>query len=453
MSVADLGYVALVTALGVTVFGAVAAFLAGWRGDPGLRESARRSVVATAVLISLASLTLIRGFVTDDFSIRYVAENSSRDQPWYYTLAAFYGSQAGSLLFWAWTLALLSVVVVSRREERERHFRPYVTGVLLGIQVFFLSLLCFLSNPLEQVPFPLLDGRGLNPLLKDPGMLIHPPLLLGGYMSFSVPYAYTVAALLTGRVGVDWTQSIRRWTLLSWTIQSMGLLMGAWWAYRVLGWGGYWGWDPVENVALLPWLTSTAFLHSILVQEQRSMLKVWNVSLAIATFALAIFGTFVVRSGIITSVHSFAFSSIGPAFLGFLAFVLVVSLALLFARLPRLRSAGAFHSVLSREVAFLVNNLLFVGIAFATFWGTIFPLVSEALWNEKTTVGPPFFNQVNGPLFLALMVLMGVGPLLAWGRTAPGTLFRSARAPVVASALVAGLLWLAGLQKLGSIAG
>ncbi len=302
-------------------------------------------------------------------------------------------------------------------------------------------MLVFVASPFTRLRFVPADGTGLNPLLMDTGMLVHPPMLLLGYMSFSVPFAFAVAALLTGRLDAGWLRAIRRWMLAAWSIQTAGLLLGMWWAYHVLGWGGYWGWDPVENAALMPWLTATAFLHSSLVQERRGALKVWNLSLVLATFALAIFGTFEVRSGIINSVHSFAYSSIGPFFLGFLGVVVVVSLGLCVWRLPQLRPEQEFESVVSREGSFLLNNLLLVAITFATFWGTIFPLISAAVRNQQMTVGPPFYQQVNGPLFAVLILMMGVGPLLAWRRASRASIWRNFRWPALAAAIVAAGLW------------
>ncbi|MBI3964161.1 MAG: cytochrome c biogenesis protein CcsA, partial [Chloroflexi bacterium] len=345
-------------------------------------------MLAIAVLLTGAVAILIHAFLTHDFSIKYVAEQSSLDMPWYYVLSSLYGGQAGSLFYWTWMLSLFSagVVIVHWRDEAAglggnatvQPLLPYTMATLMGILTFFLGILCFLTNPFEPLGFAIADGRGLNPLLRDYGMLSHPPMLLAGYMSWSVPFAFAVAAMVTGRLGSEWIVAIRRWTLVGWTIQGMGLLLGGWWAYHVLGWGGYWGWDPVENVALLPWLLGTAFLHSIMVQERRGMLKVWNIVLCILAFALSIFGTFVVRSGVISSVHSFAQSTVGPYFFAFLAVVLFGSLGLLFYRLQQLKSEGEFDSMLSRESAFLFNNLLFAGVAFVTFWGTIFPLLSEA---------------------------------------------------------------------------
>jgi cytochrome c-type biogenesis protein CcmF len=448
-----LGFVALLLALPVAVYTVVAGPLALRLRSAALLLSARNGVLALAALLTLASATLVHAFVTHDFGVRYVAEQSSRDMALQYVITAFYGGQAGSLLYWAWTLSLLSVAVVLLSWQRARPLMPYVIAVLVGVETFFLVLLNFVSNPLERLPFVPADGRGLNPLLKDPGMLVHPPLLLAGYMSWTVPFAFAIAALLSGRLWNEWLIIVRPWALLAFGILGSGLLMGSWWAYHVLGWGGYWGWDPVENAALMPWLTGTAFLHSIMVQERRGMLKVWNLGLAIATFALAIFGTFVVRSGILTSVHSFAVSAIGPFFFGFLTVVLLGSLALLFYRLPLLRDEQEFDSFVSRESAFLINNLLFVALTFAVFWGTIYPLLSEAVRNVKITVGPPYYNQVAGPLLLALLLLMGVAPLMAWRRASLDNLARSLRWPAAVALAGTLLAALAGAVKPGALAG
>jgi cytochrome c-type biogenesis protein CcmF len=314
-------------------------------------------------------------------------------------------------------------------------------------------LLNFVSSPFDRLSIVPLDGQGLNPLLQDPGMLVHPPMLLMGYMSWSLPFAFALAALITGQLDSRWLRAIRRWTLAAWCIQTTGLLLGAWWAYHVLGWGGDWGWDPVENAALLPWLTATAFLHSTMVQERRGTLKVWNLSLILLTFLLAIFGTFEVRSGIIQSVHSFAYSDIGPFFLGFLTLTLAVSIALFVYRLPRLRPEHEFDSIVSREGSFLANNLLLTGIAFATFWGTIFPILSSVARGQTMTVGTAFYQQVDGPLFLALIFVMGVGPLLAWRRASRESLVRHFRWPALAAAVVAVALPLLGMRSLWAVAG
>ncbi len=403
-----------------------------------------------AALASLGVALLLYALLEHDFSLRYVAQHSSRDAPLAVTLTGLWAGQAGSLLFWAWGLALLTVVLVWRERRRAAALLPGALVTLYGVLAFFFLLLATVSSPFAGATAPP-SGRGLNPVLWDDGMRIHPPLLLIGYMSFSAPYALAIGALVWGGAGShlrgDYVVPLRRWMLVAWTVQGAGLLAGAWWAYRVLGWGGYWGWDPVENVALLPWLTATAFLHSVMVQERRGMLKVWNLALAIASFGLAVFGTFVVRSGVLSSVHSFAVSEVGPAFLAFLALVVVGPLVLLLWRLPALQAEAPLESAVSREAGFLLNNLLLVGTAAAVFWGTVFPLVAEALQGVKVSVGAPFYQAVVGPLLLLLLVLMGVGPLLGWRRTPPGALRRALRVPLAVASLVGVVLFLAGVRQ------
>ena len=420
---------------------------------PALAVSGRRAVLVVAALLVTAAISLIASFLEHDYGVRYVAEHSSNAMPWYYTAAAFYGGQEGSLLYWGLMLSLFSSLAVVLHRRSPVQLMPWVVAVLMTILGFLLIVLNFVSSPFDRIAIVPVDGSGLNPLLQDPGMLVHPPMLLMGYMSWSLPFAFAIAALVTGQLDSRWLRSIRRWTLAAWTIQTTGLLLGAWWAYHVLGWGGYWGWDPVENAALLPWLTATAFLHSTMVQERRGTLKVWNLSLILLTFMLAIFGTFEVRSGIIQSVHSFAYSDIGPFFLGFLTLVLAVSIALFVYRLPRLRPEHEFDSVVSREGSFLANNLILTGIAFATFWGTIFPILSSVVRQQTMTVGTAFYQQVNGPLFLTLIFVMGVGPLLAWRRASRESLVRNFRWPALVAAIVAVALPILGIRSLWAVAG
>ncbi|GER82790.1 c-type cytochrome biogenesis protein CcmF [Thermogemmatispora aurantia] len=448
MYVSDLGASAILLALLFAIYTPVAAVAGALRQSEALVASARRATLAVAAFLLLASGALVASFLLHDFGVSYVAQHSSLSMPWYYVTAAFYGGQEGSLLYWALTLALFSAIFVMTSRRAPAALVPYVLATLMAIEAFFLVVLATVSSPFVRLAHPPADGVGLNPLLMDPGMLLHPPLLLMGYMSFSLPFAFAVAAMITGRLDSEWLRALRRWMLAAWTIQSAGLLMGAWWAYHVLGWGGYWGWDPVENAALLPWLTATAFLHSTMVQERRGMLKVWNLALVIASFALSIFGTFEVRSGVISSVHSFAYSTIGSYFLAFLALVIVFSLGLFLFRLPRLRAEQEFDSVVSREGIFLVNNLLLVGIAFATLWGTLFPLISAAVRHEEMSVGAPFYNQVTGPLFLLLLLAMGIGPLLAWRRTSFQALRRNLGLPALLAALCAAILPLLGVPSL-----
>jgi cytochrome c-type biogenesis protein CcmF len=433
--VATLGQICIVGAFALAVY-AVAASLVGVRlRTRELVASGESAAWGVCMLVSAAALTLLAAFAVHDFSLRYVWEHSNRAMPYDLVLAAFYSGQQGSLLFWAWTLAIFSAIVLRQQRHPGQHrvFAPYVVGVLMGIEVFMTLLLGFVASPFEAFPRVPADGVGLNPLLYDEGMRIHPPLLLTGLMSWSVPFAFAIAALATGKLGNEWIAASRRYAIVAWLILGLGNLLGAWWAYHVLGWGGYWGWDPVENVALMPWLVGTAFVHSVQMQERRGMLKAWNMVLIMTAFFLSIFGTFVVRSGILASVHSFALSAIGPYFLTFLALVVAGSLALFFWRLPSLRAENQLDSLLSREASFLVNNLLFIGITFAVFWGTIYPLVAEALTGQKISVGPPYFQQVAGPLFGALMLLMGIGPLMPWRRLSPDHLAQNFLIPVAGS--------------------
>src|SRR5207249_1320342 len=328
-------------------------------------------------------------------------------------------------LFWAFMLSLFTAIVQIQNRDRNRALMPYVTATLMTIAFFFLALLTFVTDPFERLPVAAREGADLNPLLQNYWMMLHPPSLYTGYVSASVPFAFGIAALASGQLGDQWIRSVRRWALFSWSFLTLGNLLGARWAYEVLGWGGYWAWDPVENAAFMPWLVSTAYLHSVMIQEKKDMLRVWNMVLVLLTFALTIFGTFLTRSGVISSVHSFTQSGLGPFFIGFLLVVLVVSGGLVVYRLPELRTPATVESFLSREAAFLFNNLILVGIAFAVFWGTVFPVVSEWVRGVKITVGPPFFNRVNAPLGVALLFLAGVGPVIAWRRASPPNLWRA----------------------------
>ncbi len=447
MYFSDLGAIALILATGFALYTVVASVLGAMRNKPALVSSALRSTLVVTIFLLLASAALVVSFLIHDFGVSYVAQHSSRAMPWYFVTAAFYGGQEGSQLYWALMLSVFSAIFVFTSRRAPAALVPYVLATLMGIEAFFLLLLTTSSNPFVRLPHPLADGVGLNPLLMDPGMLVHPPMQLLGFMSFSLPFAFAVAALITGKLNSDWLRSLRRWSLAAWTIETTGLLLGAWWAYHVLGWGGYWGWDPVENVALLPWLTSTAFLHSTMVQERRGMLKVWNLFLVIASFALSIFGTFEVRSGIISSVHSFSYSAVGPDYLAFLVVIIVFSLGLFIFRLPKLQAEQEFDSVVSREGVFLLNNLLLVGLAFAILWGTLFPLISQALRGQTMTVAAPFYDQVSAPLVAVLILMMGIGPLLAWRRTSPAALWRNVSVPVVLAALCAIILPLTGVTN------
>ncbi|MBI2881555.1 MAG: heme lyase CcmF/NrfE family subunit [Candidatus Tectomicrobia bacterium] len=409
-----LGSFSIALSLLVSVYAGVTVLWGAAKREAAWVRSGERAVWAVGGLLTVASILLIYAFWARDFRLAYVASYSSRDLPLPYTLSAFYAGQDGSLLFWVWMLSLFAWMVVHQNRRQNRVLMPWVVAVLMGVVLFFLAVLLFLANPFRVLSSPPADGQGLNPLLQNPGMFFHPPTLYLGYVGFTVPFAFAMAALITRRLDADWIRSTRRWTLFSWFFLAVGNLFGAQWAYLELGWGGYWMWDPVESASFMPWLTGTAYLHSVMIQEKKGMLKVWNMSLIIITFALSVFGTFLTRSGILSSVHSFAQSSVGPVFLSFLAVVLAASLTLLFSRMDGLRSVNEIESLLSRESSFLFNNLLLVGAAFAVFWGTVFPLVSEAVRGVKITVGPPFYNRVTIPIFLALLLLTGICPLIAW---------------------------------------
>jgi cytochrome c-type biogenesis protein CcmF len=348
-------------------------------------------------------------------------------------------------------LSLFAALVQLLTSRRHRAYLPYVAGVTCLVASFFITVMIFAANPFERLAFTPIDGRGLNPQLQNPGMVFHPPMLYLGYISITIPFAFAIAALLSKKLDAEWLVAIRKWTLVSWLFLSIGLLIGMWWAYVELGWGGYWAWDPVENAALLPWLVLTAFLHSVMVQEKRGMLKKWNLALILGAWLLSIFGTFITRSGVIASVHSFTQSGVGYFFLAFLVLALVLSFTLYWTRLPLLRAEATLESMVSREASFLFNNLLLIGIAFSVLWGTLFPILSEAVQGTKVTVGPPFFNQVNIPLGLALLVMTGIGPLIAWRRASVPNLRRQFAVPVTSGVFVLLILLVAGMRDVGAL--
>jgi cytochrome c-type biogenesis protein CcmF len=430
-----LGQFSLWVAFLVGLWCVAIAFAGRWRDRPDLGSSVTRSVYVVLGALVVASISLWKGLISHDFNIEYVAAYTSRNLPPYYIFSAFWAGQKGSLLFWAVVLSLFASLAQLLTPRRYAHLMPYVAGVTSAVVVFFVSVMLFGSNPFERLAFTPADGRGLNPQLQNVGMVIHPPMLYLGYISITIPFAFAIAALLSRRLDTGWIQAIRKWTLVSWLFLSIGITLGMWWAYVELGWGGYWAWDPVENASFLPWLTMTAFLHSVMIQEKRGMLKRWNLGLIIGTFLLSIFGTFITRSGVIASVHSFTQSSVGYFFLGFLTVAAVLSFTLLYTRWPQLEAEVQLESMVSREAAFLFNNLLLVGIAFSVLWGTLFPILSEAVRGTKITVGPPFFNRVNIPLGLLLLALTGIGPLIAWRKASTANLRRQFVAPTVTAVL------------------
>jgi len=434
---AEVGRLAICLALLFAAYAVGAAVVGARRRSAAVVRSAEHAAYAAFALVAVATAVLLHALLTHDFSLEYVAAYSSSTLPTRYTVAALWGGQQGSLLFWAFMLTLFTTIVQLQNRERNRVLMPWVTATLMVTAVFFLGLLTFIANPFERLPVPAAEGQDLNPLLQNYWMMIHPPSLYTGYVSASVPFAFAIAALAAGRLGDQWIRTVRRWALFSWAFLTLGNLLGARWAYEVLGWGGYWAWDPVENAAFMPWLVSTAYLHSVMIQEKKDMLRVWNMVLVLLTFTLTIFGTFLTRSGVISSVHSFTQSGLGPYFIGFLAMVIAISLGLVIYRLPELRTHATVESFLSRESAFLFNNLMLVGIAFAVFWGTVFPVLSEWVRGVKITVGPPFFNRVNAPLGVALLFLTGVGPVIAWRRASPRNLWRAFAVPVGAGLVAA----------------
>ncbi|MEX2581663.1 MAG: heme lyase CcmF/NrfE family subunit [Gemmatimonadota bacterium] len=443
----QIGEIALWVALVLSIWGAGAAFVGGRtkRGDIAL--SGERTVIVVFALLAIASLAIIAAFLGNEYQYQYVAGYSNRELPTFYKISGLWAGQTGSLVFWALLLSLFSSVTIVQNRNRNREFMPYVAGTLLVVLAFFLVVIVTVSNPFTQLPFAPADGRGLNPQLQNYWMTIHPPTLYLGFTAFTIPFAFAVAALLNGKLDTRWITTTRRWTLLSWFFLTNGIIFGMMWAYVELGWGGYWFWDPVENASLLPWLTATAFLHSVMIQEKRGMLKMWNMLLVLGTFLLCILATFLTRSGLIESVHTFATNlPIAFIFLGFMSVLTVISAGLVWWRRSELEPEAQVDSFVSREAAFLGNNLIFVGAMFAVLWGTLFPLISEGLVDQRIAVGPPFYNRVAIPLGLILLALMGIGPVIAWRKASKRNLQRNFTWPVIVGVIVAAVMWLSGVR-------
>ncbi len=408
----------------ITSLLAMALLLTGlMRNDLRFIEAGRRALVGVAVFASTAAFALSRLFMTDNFQVEYVASYSDRALPFFYKATSFWAGQRGSLLFWAWVLSLyIALVVFNTRKETRKKSTPYIYLILAGIVSFFFLLLTSISSPFELLPFMPADGKGLNPMLQNPGMIFHPPTLFLGYIGFTIPFAYALAALISGRLDPDWLKKTRRWNILSWIFLTIGIILGGQWAYVELGWGGFWAWDPVENASFIPWLVSTAFIHTAIIQERRNIMKVWNMSLIVLTFLTCIFGTYLVRSGILQSVHDFGATGLGGYFLFFMVIVAVGSVILIAESYSELRTRHSLESLLSRESTFLFNNVILLAIAFSTLFGTIFPLISEWITGNKLTVGEPFFNMVNTPLFLLLLAITGLCPLISWRKASTDNL-------------------------------
>jgi len=447
-----LGTFALTLALGLAVYGAVASVLGARRGHPVLVESARTSAYSLLAVVTAANGAMLAAILANDFSIRYVAENSSRATPTFFKVLSLWSADEGSLLLWNLVLAGFIAAVAFRFRRTRPETLPWALAVMFAVSAFYLVLVLGPTTPFGTLATAPLDGRGPLPLLQNhPLMAAHPPFLYLGFIGFTVPFAFAIAALLTGSVSDRWIRITRRWTLAAWIFLTIGLVLGALWSYGVLGWGGYWAWDPVENVAVLPWLTATAFLHSVMIQERRGMLKVWNLSLIVSTFALTTFGTFLTRGSILSSVHAFAQSLVGPLYLGFLVVVLAGGFGLIALRAWRLRSEGRLDSALSRESAFLLNNMVLLAVTFIVLLGTIFPLVVEAVTGRQSSVGGPYFRQTTVPLLLLLLFLMGAGPLLSWRRTSPQQAERRFAVPAVAAAAVMAGVVAAGVRSLAAV--
>src|SRR5438876_8841038 len=448
-----LGTFALVLALGLAVYGLVASIVGARRDRPVLVESARTSAYSLFALVLAANLVMVAAILANDFSLRYVFENSSRETPVFFKVLSLWSADEGSLLLWNLILSGTIAAVAFRFRRRRPETLPWVLAVLYVVQLFYLVLVLGPTQPFATLAVAPFDGRGPLPLLQNhPLMAVHPPFLYLGFIGTAVPFAYAVAALATGNLSDAWIRTTRRSVLGAWIFLTVGLFLGMLWSYGVMGWGGYWAWDPVENVALLPWLMATALLHSVMLQERRGMLKVWNLSLAVGGFALTTFGTFLTRGSILSSVHAFAQSIVGPLYLAFLVIVLIAGFGLIAARSWQLRSEGRFDSALSRETAFLGNNLLLLGLTFVVLLATIFPLVVEALTNRQSSVGGPYFKETTVPLFLLLLFLMAIGPLLPWRRASREQVRDRLAVPATAAALTIAGLALVGVRDLAAVA-
>src|ERR1041385_2400964 len=449
----NIGALALLLAFCFAVYAILGSLVGKWGKRPFLTLSAERAVYSVWVLVSVAAGILLYSLIKGDFRMAYVWATSNHTMPTPYKVAAWWGGQEGSLLLWSWLLSTYGAVIVFQNRHKFRDMMPYVVVVLMFTQIFFLILNGFVASPFKMIAagrgiVDIGDGQGLNPLLQYWTMVIHPPMLYLGYVGFIAPFAFAIASLATKQPGDEWIKTTRRWTLVTWMFQTTGVLLGMGWAYAVLGWGGYWGWDPVENASLLPWITATAFLHSVMMQEKKGMMKVWNMVLVSSTFFLCIFGTFLTRSGIVQSVHAFSEGPIGKYFVGFMAISISLTLYLILSRLEYLKSESQMESVLSRESSFMFNNLILLASCFAILWGTLFPVITEAVTGEKISVDAPFFNRVNVPIAMFLLLLTGVGPLIAWRRSSFESLKRAFFWPALGGVLVSATLFALGVRHL-----
>ncbi len=433
---AEIGYISLVLAFVACLY-SIAAYIFGSRTNrPGVIGSANKSVLAAAVLFTISAVTLLIALINHQFQIEYVASYTSTYMTLPYLISALWAGSAGSLLFWGWIISLSAAVVVLRKRKQGWKLVPYASMIVMAVQAFFLLLLIVAQNPFHKLDFLPAEGIGLNPLLENPGMIFHPPVLLAGFAVFTVPFAFAIAALITRSLNSDWLAAVKRWALLGWLLLGAGNLIGAWWAYAELGWGGYWSWDPVENAGLMPWLLATAFVHSIIIQRRKGVLKLWSMTLIILTFLLTIFGTFITRSDILSSVHTFGKTAVGPFLLAFLIVAFVGSLALLIYRRKDLKDDAEIGSFFSREGAFMLNNILLFIVTFVIFWGTIFPTISELVSGTSISIAASYFNQVATPFLLAIVLLSGICVLITWRRISAKMLKRNILWSVVAALVV-----------------
>ncbi len=454
----SLGNLSLICAFAFSAYAIIAAWMGTRQTRFSLIQSARHSVFMVWIFVTLAIIALWTELLNDNFHIQYVSQFSNSSMSPFYKLAALWGGQEGSLLFWSWILTGFSALIVFQNKHRHIGLIPWIIIILMSTSFFFLLLNTVVANPFKELvvdhgqghiyPYQPEDGKGLNPLLQYFAMLIHPPILYLGYIGTIAPFAFAMAALITRNKSTEWIRTTRKWAIVSWALLGTGILLGAKWAYVELGWGGYWAWDPVENASLMPWLTATAFLHSCLIQEKKGMLKIWNMILVALTFILSIFGTFLTRSGIVSSVHSFARSAIGSYFIVFLMIAIVFCFVVIFRRISFLKSENTLESVLSREAGFLLNNWILLTACFAVLWGTVFPIISEAVQGQKITVGAPFFNKVNIPIGIILLFLTGVGPLLAWRKTSWASLKKNFSLPIILSMILGASIWFMGIHHL-----
>ena len=443
-----IGSISVIVALLAAIVVSVAGIVGGFRRNPTLIDVARWGSYLMFAAMTVAFVTMEVALLSHDFSVEYVSKVGSRETPPYYTAISLWSSLDGSILFWGWILSAYSALIAFVQRDSHSRLTPFAMGVMGFVSIFFFGLLAGPASPFGTVfPVPA-NGPGPNPLLQNhPLMGLHPPMLYFGFVGLTVPFAFAIAALLSGKLDEEWIRTTRRWTVAPWAFLAVGIVGGAWWSYEVLGWGGYWAWDPVENASFLPWLTATAFLHSVMVQERRGMLKTWNLTLIISTFLLVLFGTFLTRSGVLESVHAFTEGIIGPLFLGFIAIIAIVSLALIGWRSDRLHAPGHLEGLVSRESAFIFNNLLLGAFTFTVLLGTTFPLIVEAINQNRVSVGPPYFNKVSIPIGLLLLFLMGVGPALPWRRTTPEKLRRTFIVPTLVGFACAAVVFALGMRE------